>query len=1158
MNKRDLTKLSLSRISLMATFGLTSIMGYAAPGILSDAPLFLGTSVNANILFIIDDSGSMDGEVVRPKEARAAFPDYADSSYLSWVPDDDEEWLEHCSAYNAMAYDPSKTYSRWLGVDVDGNTYTDKTLTTALENPYGTFSSSGSVSSPTTIDLTKLVVDHSLVPAFYVEWKDLDGDGAYDKGECFNWDSTGNIKYDSSGNPVATSGVVYVDTLSSTADRQNFANWFTYYRKREYVVKRAMSQIMDESSARMGLAALNNNNKIGTQVESIDNITDPSNATTTARKKLIMKNLFRSYPNGGTPMRGTLSNAGEYFDTTKTPDASLFGFTPTHSSPILSETEGGACQQNYAVLMTDGYWNGTISSSGNHDGDNNSKWDGKPYADTYSNTLADVAMKYYELDLAPSLPDVVPIISGVDENSAQHMVTFSVAFAVEGWSTDEELQEMREGTRDWVEPRSSVEYQTTTIDDLAHAAYNSRGEYLNAETPDELISELNRAINAIADREGSAASVAFSSSSLQTDTKVYQARFNSGKWYGDLNAYKVTSTGIGAKTWTKSAGDQLADMDYTKREIITYNGKQGIPFRWPSSHTSLGVADLSSAQVKDLLTNPSAPLLTTSDEASYGAKVVEHLRGDFSEDGILFRDRDVSTTATAGTNYKRLGDIVYSSPKFVGVAGESYSDKFEADKFSDFITSSRTRKAMVYVGANDGMLHGFDADTGAEVFSYIPGFLFSTDTYEGLHYLADDAYSYQPYVDGSPEAASVYIDGAWRTFLVGGARAGGAGIFVLDVTKPTTFSETNADNIVRFEFTNTDDPDLGYTFSKPVIAKMNNGKWAAIIGNGYNAHGGDGTAKVFVIYLDGSGYKELETKVGSNSGLNCLASASDCNGMGTPSVVDITGDDVADRIYAGDLKGNLWVFDVTDSSATNWGSAYGTTSSPKALFITPGRPITGKPSVALHPTRFSSKTDPNLMVYFGTGQYMAEGDNLTTATNAFYGVWDNGQISEITQSELQEQVITSTASGAYTVRTITDNTVDYDIKASAGALELGWYEELPDTGERSVSTSFVVNGVVFYNTLVPSSAMCSFGGEGYLMAVDMKTGGLPDNPVFDYNKDGIYDDVGGVKVGSIPAESGFISGRQLTQLSSGDVDFQVLYPAGELSVRGTSFAIDPK
>jgi type IV pilus assembly protein PilY1 len=327
-------------------------------------------------------------------------------------------------------------------------------------------------------------------------------------------------------------------------------------------------------------------------------------------------------------------------------------------------------------------------------------------------------------------------------------------------------------------------------------------------------------------------------------------------------------------------------------------------------------------------------------------------------------------------------------------------------------------------------------------------------------------------------------------------RSGGRGYFALDVTNPAGFSEANAADMVLWEFTSDDDADLGYSHSRPSIGLANNGRWVAIFGNGYNDTG-SGESTLFIVDIEagvngtwtlGSDYKKISTGVGTPA---------NPNGLATPALADLDGNGTIDRVYAGDLQGNMWAFDLSSSNATQWNVAYKSGSTGLPLFITKSNePITAKPVLASHPEQPDSSSPsnaPNIMVFFGSGQYLVNSDKTSTNLNSFYGVWDTGDDS-LVASNLIEQ----TFDGSFSGRVLTRNPVDY-------AIDYGWYIDLPDTGERSVTSAIARADTVFFNTFVPQDDPCSAGGYGYKFAVDMATGGSPLEPVIDSNNDGIID-----------------------------------------------------
>jgi type IV pilus assembly protein PilY1 len=441
------------------------------------------------------------------------------------------------------------------------------------------------------------------------------------------------------------------------------------------------------------------------------------------------------------------------------------------------------------------------------------------------------------------------------------------------------------------------------------------------------------------------------------------------------------------------------------------------------------------------------------------------------------------------------------------------------------------------------MLHAFNAKTGAERFAYIPNMLFSATEGKGLHALANPVYEHKYYVDLTPTVADVYTDD-WKTMLIGGLRGGGKGIFALDVTTEGSMS-------VQFEFTHA---DLGYTFSEIQVAKMNNGKWAAVFGNGYN-NTGDGKSKLFIVYLDKSGSKILDTGIGSIANSDCADADSDCNGLSTPALADLNGDGRIDRIYAGDVQGNMWSFNVSSATESDWSTAY---SGGKPLFTAcrattapcpaaDRQPITSKPALARHPDQRGAATFTNVMVMFGTGQFITSSDVTNTATQSVYGIWDRGD-SELSPGDLVEQTVSSSVSkDAIPIRVITDLSVTY--ATDVNTTDHGWYFNLPTSKERVVVNPVTYGDLLFVNTMIPESPqVCdNSGGIGWLMAVDIYNGGEPEFAPLDVNNDTVFNDSDGdtsskyavgTQINGIPTESKFVSDKRITVDSNKNVNVE--------------------
>ena len=494
--------------------------------------------------------------------------------------------------------------------------------------------------------------------------------------------------------------------------------------------------------------------------------------------------------------------------------------------------------------------------------------------------------------------------------------------------------------------------------------------------------------------------------------------------------------------------------------------------------------------------------------ADIGKARLEYLRGDRSNEGkkgYQFRERE-----------SLMGDIIHSSAVYVGAPTLKWPDggKFPigANAYSRFAKDQKSRRGVVMAGANDGVLHGFAADSGKELLAYLPGSLFSAAASEGYHYLTDSDYSHRYYVDGTPTVADAFIRShfssaeSWRSVLVGIEGAGGRGLFALDVTNPSKFDESNAGDLVLWEFNSSDDQHLGYTLARPTVALLPNGRWAAIFGNGYQHTAmvtpTAGQAELFVLYLDGGLDRKWTEKKDYLRIPTGAGSPAKRNGLATPAVIDTDGDQVADRVYAGDLQGNLWAFDLSSDNQDDWAVVHG-----GPLFSGKAdQPITVRPEVVRHRAMVAKGNQPNLMIFFGTGQYLVAGDNTSRDVQTFYGVWDRAD-GGLHRSDLVEQVFLK---GKHADGRITDpdrwQNLKVDYKQAGSGDRYGWYLDLPDAGERVVTDARYLDGLVFFNTLVPSDPRpCAAGGTGWMMSVDAFTGGSPITPAFDFDENGAID-----------------------------------------------------
>jgi type IV pilus assembly protein PilY1 len=643
--------------------------------------------------------------------------------------------------------------------------------------------------------------------------------------------------------------------------------------------------------------------------------------------------------------------------------------------------------------------------------------------------------------------------------------------------------------------------------------------YFLVSNPLGLEKALTTTFNAILE-QASASAVATNSTSLKAGSRVYQARFNSSSWSGQLLSYRLSTSGSVATSPEWDAGQVINTQVSTNsdsRVILTKAGSSGVAFQWANLTTGTGSEQSS---------------LNGSDTC--GQDRLNYLRGWSQNEGSGGTFTCLSGTSTIAKlrprTTSKLGDIVDSSPWYVGKPSAGYSD-IDNPGYHSFMSTYATRKPVVYVGADDGMLHGFDASydpatnlptatSGKEVLAYVP-----TLVYPNLLQLTQTGYSHKYFVDASTMVGDACLSGctstsaSWKSVLVGGLRSGGRGFYALDVTNPASFSEssTAAASTVMWEFTSSDDSDVGFTFNSPPvdltnsqprqIAKLQNGKWAALLGNGYTSTaGGSGHACLFVVYLSGPTGTGGAWTSGTDYVKICADTTSSDNGLSTPTPWDKDGDGMVDTVYAGDLHGNLWKFDLSNmttcASTPSSCVAYSGTPLYVAKDASSNRqPITYAPDV----TNYSGGGQ---YVFFGTGQFIQLTDKATTAQQTVYAVWDNGaSVSgrDNTGSGSMNKVLMTTSSG---LRTTTSCTTTTTPSCTPPSSPKGWYLDLatnsPNPSEFMAGNPYAQYGLLFFNTYTPSSNICD-NGTSYRMAVGYLDGSTASSALFDTNGDGIVD-----------------------------------------------------
>lgn len=530
---------------------------------------------------------------------------------------------------------------------------------------------------------------------------------------------------------------------------------------------------------------------------------------------------------------------------------------------------------------------------------------------------------------------------------------------------------------------------------------------------------------------------------------LFRPQYEKEFWSGNLIAYAVNSEGdvsVATQPWT--ARDRLDQM--TSRVIVTRDGASAIPFTW----TSLSAAQKTAIDSANAL-NTSSPILN-------------FLRGD--------RSMEIQQGGTLRRRDSALGDIVHSRPYYVGGTSPT-----------------------VFVGANDGMLHAFNAQTGDERWAYVPSMLIPK-----LSTLASTSYSHDYFVDGSVAVATL-TNG--KRVLIGVLGGGGKGIYALDITGSNIApaSEAAATSNVLWEVTpstingtaSTSYANMGYTYANPSIVKVS-GVDVALVGNGYN-NVGDYQAYLYVINAN-TGALISAIAAGSSG-----TSASP-NGLSTPVGVDKDGDGNVETVYAGDLNGTMWKFDLTTSTAS-------------ALLVTsPLQPITMTPGIASHPAG-------GVMVNFATGAMLRATDATDASIFAAYGVWDGApaaNAAQLTQT-LAERCYTADTTATPTpcanrVRVVT--TANQPIWVSGAANHKSWRVPLPAGNKVVGDGSFIESGRFYFtahnptvsNTVQSSTVM----GESWLMELDYLSGGAKNTPFLDLSGNQILNDDDRVKDAATP------------------------------------------
>ena len=979
----------------------------------------------------------------------------------------------------------------------------------------------------------------------------------------------GGFYYVCTSPTVDTTCTFHLVANESATIQQNFANWYSYYRTRNLNARAAIGRVFGsiaDGAVRVAWQTLqtqSDKSAYGTgdsgysgppyglltkssKVLELANATTGCSATSTTDpcwRSQFMNWLYGVPASGGTPTRVATIAAGEFFKRS-------LGSSPTSQDPYWNgstSTPGElSCRKNFNMLVTDGYWNGdnpgSVTPADNvaltlPDGTsysvsgNTSKifWN---QAGTTKPSLADIAFAYWATDLRSDLTNNVPpyypdLTTGVTASAAtvntgspgstsevyfnpandpatwQHMSQYMVTMGISGTlAYPDDYTALRTGSNGKLWPTPDTAGSAVNIDDTWHAALNSRGGYFSAADPTSLVNSLSSILSSVIASSSTALTLSLSSNVLASNAVAYYAGYDTTDWSGSLLAKAIATDGtIGDTLW--SAGSLLTARASSDLRFIATSTGPGA-----GKATSFAFAGLSTTEQAALNSSDGTGSSGTAD--GLGAQRVDWLSGVRTLEGTTFRTRS-----------SLLGAVFGSQPAFVGTPTGSYNDTFpigspetkalltsSANSYSAFLAKWATRPATVYVGANDGMLHAFDArlasvtgaQPGRELWAYVPASIYSNLSAQSRL----NKFTFTPTVDGSPVTGDVFFNSAntanqstagWHTLLVGSLRLGGRGVFGIDITDPSTATLNSTSAVagkVLWEF-NSDSTDttgtpanLGYTFGTPVITRIayNNGdgtvgRWVVLVPGGYFPDGSTAAAtsntysSLFVLDAQtGALLKEIRTPTGSGS----VAS----HGLTTPAVGDYDGDQVADVAFAGDLDGNLWRIDLSTATFSSASQSQGVS----LLF----KPATANAqSITTSPRLLADPTSSYFLVIFGTGRFLSTADTSDTTTQAFYGLRDPGTAvsSPITVAGgnlVKQSMIVDTASGAIGV---TSNPV--------AASNSGWYLPLNSpSGERVVVTPALdtTNNTVAFSTLIPTANdPCTTSSSGSVIALDGATGG---------------------------------------------------------------------
>ena len=912
-------------------------------------------------------------------------------------------------------------------------------------------------------------------------------------------------------------------TCTQAEEYQNFANWFQYHRTRMHVAIAAVGNAFATAlgkDIRVGYGRIN---------KSAESVVDGAPTSIVERgvrrfegedRSAFFKWLSQRTAKGGTPLMHSLQTVNRYFERKD--------YTgPWATTPGKQTGEKHlACRRSYHILMTDGQYT-FYNDSPEHYTTESDSTPGKihstyqyqpvrPFMSATRGTLADYAMDAWKRDLRPDLDNLVTPYDG-NPSFWQNVTTYTLGFGVEGnIPYPDGLKGIMDGTREWpsrVEPESP-----SAVDDLWHAAINGHGKYVNVRNSSGFLTEMAGILADISSRTGSTSGVAVASRALQANNQKFVPSFKTKDWTGDLTAYAVDAAGNqGARQW--SVLDYLPKPIDRRMYVGTgaRSGAASSAFYW----------DTMSQDAKKALVGGAGK------GEGDGSKLVMYLRGDRTESGKAFREQLQSAV---------IGHIINSQPVYIGAPvdrGYRYlpatfgNTPSGAKSYTAYVAQKVARSCstalqggaakvcgptMVFVGSNEGFLHGFNAnpdpakDGGREIFAFAP--------YASLSQLGASSrsgFKARFMMDGPLIERDAYWGGRWRNVVVGTTGAGPKAMFAMDVTN-TDFNGLK--DSVLWELSDANQAvqahgdAIGHVLQEPEVGVLADGRWVVVTGNGYESR--SRRAQLLVIELStGNVLARLDTGVGSNA---------QPNGLGGVTLVR-DGNQVITAAYAGDLRGNLWKFDLASTTVSDWKVSYGQ----KPMFTTDDeRPITAPPTTVTHPRG-------GVMVLVGTGKLFEVGDNKrpdtargqTLPVESIYGLWDytrlvsdeKGKRAWVDGRQKDKDGVPIARSA---VKTRKLNVIGsrylaqtpFDDKAN-GILDWrkdsGWRIRLVDMialgGQRNIIAPQLMSGLALFETMSPfvdeelGACAANVNTPGFSLVVDPLSGLMSPKSLIDTNRD---------------------------------------------------------